>query len=308
MAPGRCSSRCPSAVTAIAPSSGHAVDRTHRLAAFLIRTPGRCSRLGAVREDHNLHDEVRSTWDELAAFWDERMEAGLTWQRHLIQPAVERLLRLQRGERVLEIACGNGEFARRMSELGGQVLAVDFSDGMLERARVHGGDIDYRRADAMDEAAILALGEPGSFDAVVSNMAIMDMESIEPMVAASSRLLTPAGRFVFSTLHPAFNSGDVRPMVESHMEGGLRETYSVKVSSYSRSSSGKGVAIPDQPVEQWYFHRPLWMILQPFFDHRFALDGLEEPLVGAEHGKQGTPGFVYTQVPGVLVARLRRTV
>jgi hypothetical protein len=80
------------------------------------------------------------------------------------------------------------------------------------------------------------------------------------------------------------------------------------VSSYSRSSSEKGVAIPDQPVEQWYFHRPLWMILQPFFDHRFALDGLEEPLVGAEHGNQGTPGFVYTQVPGVLVARLRRTV
>jgi hypothetical protein len=160
----------------------------------------------------------------------------------------------------------------------------------------------------MDEAAILALGEPGSFDAVVSNMAIMDMESIEPMVAASSRLLTPAGRFVFSTLHPAFNSEDVRPMVESDTEGGLREIYSVKVSSYSRSSSGKGVAIPDQPVEQWYFHRPLWMILQPFFDHRFALDGLEEPLVGAEHGKQGTPGFVYTQVPGVLVARLRRTV
>jgi ubiquinone/menaquinone biosynthesis C-methylase UbiE len=261
-----------------------------------------------VREDHNLHDQVRSTWDELAAFWDERMEAGLTWQRHLIQPAVERLLRLEPGERVLEIACGNGEFARRMSELGGQVLATDFSDGMLERARVHGGNIDYTRVDAMDEAAILGLGEPGSFDAVVSNMAIMDMESIEPMVAASSRLLTPAGRFVFSTLHPSFNSGDVRPMVESEMEGGLREIYSVKVSSYSRSSSGKGVAIPDQPVEQWYFHRPLWMILQPFFDHGFALDGLEEPLVGAEHGKQGTPAFVYTQVPGVLVARLRRTV
>jgi ubiquinone/menaquinone biosynthesis C-methylase UbiE len=260
-----------------------------------------------VSDEHDLHDEVRSTWDELAAFWDERVGAGSTWQRHLIQPAVERLLLLQPGERVLEIACGNGEFARRMSELGGQVLAVDFSDGMLERARAHGGDIDYRRTDAMDESAILALGEPGSFDAVVCNMAIMDMESIEPMVAASARLLTPAGRFVFSTLHPAFNSGDVRPMVEFDTGGTIKEIYSVKVSSYSRSSVGRGVAIPSQPVEQWYFHRPLWMILEPFFDHGFALDGLEEPLVGTEHGKAGTPGFVYTQLPGVLVARLRRT-
>jgi ubiquinone/menaquinone biosynthesis C-methylase UbiE len=261
-----------------------------------------------VSEEHDLHDEVRSTWDELAAFWDERMEAGLTWQRHLIQPAVERLLRLQSGERVLEIACGNGEFARRMSELGGQVLATDFSDGMLERARAHGGDIDYFHTDAMDEAAILALGEPGSFDAVVCNMAIMDMESIEPMVAASSRLLTRAGRFVFSTLHPAFNSGNVRPMVEFDMQGSLTEIYSVRVSSYSRSSVGRGVAIPDQPVEQWYFHRPLSMILEPFFDHGFALDALEEPLVDSEHAKPGTPGFVYTQLPGVLVARLRRII
>ena len=70
----------------------------------------------------------------------------------------------------------------------------------------------------------------------------------------------------------------------------------------------KGVAIPGQPVEQWYFHRPLWMILKPFFDRGFALDGLEEPLVGPERGDPGTPMFVYTQLPGVLVARMRRTI
>ena len=73
-----------------------------------------------MSKEHNLHDEVHSAWDELSAFWDERMEAGTTWQRHVIQPSVERLLQLGPGERVLEIACGNGEFARRMSELGGR--------------------------------------------------------------------------------------------------------------------------------------------------------------------------------------------
>jgi SAM-dependent methyltransferase len=143
------------------------------------------------------------------------MQAGRTWQNRLIQPAVEGLLLLRSGERVLEIACGNGEFARRMKELDLHVLATDFSENMLERARAHGGDIDYLPADATDEGALLALGEPGSFDAVVSNMAIMDMESIEPMVAAAARLLGPNGRFVFSTLHPSFNSGDVRPMVRA---------------------------------------------------------------------------------------------
>src|SRR5260221_9800949 len=120
-------------------------------------------------------EDVRAAWDANAAYWDEQMEAGNTWQQFLIEPAVERVLRLEPGERVLEIACGNGEFSRRMASLGATVLATDFSEPMIERARSHGGDIEYRIADATDRAALLALGEPGSFDAVVCNMAVMDM-------------------------------------------------------------------------------------------------------------------------------------
>jgi hypothetical protein len=55
-----------------------------------------------VSDERSLHDDVRAAWDELANFWDQQMQAGATWQRHLIQPSVERLLRLERGERVLE--------------------------------------------------------------------------------------------------------------------------------------------------------------------------------------------------------------
>jgi SAM-dependent methyltransferase len=254
----------------------------------------------------DLHDEVRGAWDALAGFWDERMGAGETWQGGLIQPAVERVLALRSGERVLEIACGNGEFARRMAELGGSVLAVDFSEAMLERARAHGGNIEYREVDATDEKALLALGESGSFDVVVSNMAIMDMQDIEPMISASAMLLRDGGRFVFSTLHPAFNSGEAVPTAEGvFLDHDFRTVYSVKVSRYGVASRGKGVAVAGQPVEQWYFHRPLAEILRPFFDHGFALDGLEEPLLEASHHTPGSPSFVFTEIPGVLVGRLR---
>jgi 2-polyprenyl-3-methyl-5-hydroxy-6-metoxy-1,4-benzoquinol methylase len=259
-----------------------------------------------VSDETPGNDDVREAWDALAAYWDERVEAGETWQRHLIQPSVERLLELQPGERVLEIACGNGEFARRMAELGASVLATDFSEGMLARARARGGDVEYQRVDATDEGALLAVGDPGSFDAVVSNMAVMDMESIDPMATAVARLLRPAGRFVLSTLHPAFNSGEAVPTAELvYRDGDVRKVYSVKVSSYAKPSIAKGVALPGQPVEQWYFHRSISDILRPFFDRGFALDRLEEPLVDPEHGTSGSPGYVYTEVPGVLVARLR---
>jgi hypothetical protein len=50
------------------------------------------------------------------------------------------------------------------------------------------------------------------------------------------------------------------------------------------------------------------MILAPFFEQGFALDALEEPLLRPEHQEPGTPSYVYTEVPGVLVARMRRSI
>src|SRR5262245_46038018 len=186
------------------------------------------------------NDEVREAWDALAGYWDGQMEAGKTWQRVLIAPPVERLLAIQPGERVVEFACGNGEFARRMAELGAAVLATDFSNAMLERARARGGPIEYRSLDATDGSAIRALGEPGSFDAAVSNMAVMDMTDLAPMARAVHDLVRSGGRFVVSTLHPAFNSGDVVVVTEQTDDHrGVTRTHSIKRSTYIRPSTGQ---------------------------------------------------------------------
>jgi hypothetical protein len=49
------------------------------------------------------------------------------------------------------------------------------------------------------------------------------------------------------------------------------------------------------------------MILEPFFVHGFAVDGLEEPLLTpSDRQKPGKPEYVFTQIPGVLVCRMRR--
>lgn len=247
------------------------------------------------------NDGVRDVWDALASYWDEQMQAGTTWQRTLIAPAVERLLELQPGERVLELACGNGEFARRMTALGASVLATDFSEPMLERARAHGGDIDYRHLDATDRDAISALATDGPFDAAVSNMALMDMPDIAPMASALAALVRPRGRLVISTLHPAFNSGEAVRIVEETEDehGWIVRTHSVKRSSYITPSTGKGVALEGQPVTHWYFHRPLQCIAGPFLDHGWVIDGLEEPVL-----KPPAPPF--DEIPGVIVIRFRR--
>jgi len=95
---------------------------------------------GIVNEqDQRLNDEGRTLWDQKAAFWDDlHGDDGNRFHRRLISPTVERLLALQRGEKVLDVACGNGVLARRLAALGGQVTAVDFSATLLDRARQRG--------------------------------------------------------------------------------------------------------------------------------------------------------------------------
>ncbi len=256
--------------------------------------------------DEPTNEDVRSRWDANAAFWDDEVEAGRTWQRTLVAPAVGSLLDLEPGERVLEIACGNGEYARRMAELGIHVVATDFSEGMLERARARGGDVEYRHLDATDPASFAGIADAGPFDAVVCNMAMMDMQTLDPLAEALPGLLAPAGRFVFSVIHPAFcGGGSVRMLEQVEHEDHVERRLSVKVSRYITPYAGRGIAIEGQPEPQWYFDRPISLLLEPFFRAGLAVDGIEEAVMPPGVVREGSMDALFQEIPGIFAARLR---
>ncbi len=253
------------------------------------------------------NEDVREVWDRKAPFWDEYMKEGNRHSKAIIWPAQERLLGLRPGESVLEIACGNGNFARRMARAGAKVVATDFSEAFIELARartVENADmIDYRLLDATDAARLLALGER-RFDAVVCAMALMDMAEIEPLAASLPWLLKQGGRFVFSVIHPSFESPTTTRVTEWHegQNGVSVITHSIKVKDYATPFAAKGTAIRGEPEPHWYFHRPLGALLAPFFAAGFVLDGIEEPV--SPHGEEGRWSS-QSELPPVLVARMR---
>lgn len=263
------------------------------------------------RLPQQLNDEVRSIWDHNADFWDERMGEGNQFHKLLIEPAQLELLELQGGELVLDLACGNGQFARTMADLGARVVAMDGAPRMIEhaiaRSAAHRERIEFKVCDCTDREQLLALGER-QFDAAVCTMAIMDIAEIEPLAAATARMLKPRASFVFSLLHPCFNSGFAKHGLERHDIGGeLVEEYYVKVSRYSRPVTTKGLAMVGQPQPQYYFHRPLAMLFKIFFDAGYVLDGLAEPSFGDRADCQKVFDMVYKEIPPALVARFRLT-
>ena len=258
-----------------------------------------------------LNQKAQDVWNTNAEFWDARFGEGNDFQNLLIGPATERLLDLQPGDLVLDAGCGNGAFSRRMAQLGAQVVAFDFSRRFLEYARErttdHRDRIDYKLIDATDENQLLALGK-NRFDAAVCTMALMDIAAIQPLTSALSQLLRPGGHFVFSVLHPCFNSPEgLRKAVTEEDRGGRIETvYAVQVSAYAEPSTIKGIGMIGQPVAQYYFHRPIHILFGVCFKAGFVLDGIEEPTFGPQAvGNRPLSWQCFKHIPPVLVARMR---
>lgn len=254
-----------------------------------------------------LKHEVTRIWDRNADFWDEKMGEGNAFHKLLIEPAQLRLLNLIGGEAILDIACGNGQFARKMADLGAKVVAIDASGKMIDNARARSGNyqnrIEYRVVDCTDQEQLLSMGER-RFDHVVCTMALMDMCEIQPLIAAAARLLKTNGRFVFSLCHPCFNSGLSKHGMERHDIGGeLVEEYYVRVSRYAEPMTTTGLAIVGQPAPQYYFHRPLAKLFGGFFAEGFVLDGLEEPTFPESGDTARLFEMVFQKIPPALVAR-----
>jgi len=260
----------------------------------------------------NLIDKTQAIWDQKAAWWDEFMgDDGNDFHRNLIRPPVEELLALQPDELVLDAACGNGLFARRMASQGAQVVAFDGSQVFLDSAKARGGaeneQIDYRLVDATKLDQMLALGE-GRFDAAVCLMAIMDIPVIEPLFQAMHRLLKPGGRFVFATAHPCFSTvGNQRVVEMDESNGEMVATYSIKISTYIQSSYGKGVGVIGEPVPHYYFDRPLNHLFKAGFDAGLVVDGFEEPTFeGKPEPARPFSWINYKDIPPTIVVRMRK--
>jgi 2-polyprenyl-3-methyl-5-hydroxy-6-metoxy-1,4-benzoquinol methylase len=254
--------------------------------------------------------ESRDIWDTNAEAWDKKIGSGGGWQSILIAPTVERMLNIQPGENVLDIACGNGQFTRRLADLGASIVASDFSPRLIELARQrtteHIDCITYHIVDATDEAQLLALAGPEKprFDAAVCNNALMDMPAIEPIFRAVRQLLRPGGRFVFSIMHPCFNglSMSMQPELADYA---AEPTYSIKVSRYLSADVTKGLAITEQPLQQYYWHRPLHVLLNSAFSNGLVMDRLEEPAITRETPSKNACDWANYDMPPLLFVRLR---
>ena len=169
------------------------------------------------------------------------------------------------GRRVLDLGCGYGWHCRFAAEQGAaEVLGLDLSEKMLEKARSMGGEIQYRLCGIENyeypEAA---------WDLVVSNLALHYVADLDRVFSLVRRTLAEEGVFLFNIEHPVFTAGvgqewvygsDGRPLywpVDGYFQPGERSTHFL------------GCPVVKQ-------HHTLTQILMGLRRAGFALDWVEE--------------------------------
>jgi ubiquinone/menaquinone biosynthesis C-methylase UbiE len=113
---------------------------------------------------------------------------------------VERARPIGASDRILDLGCGTGIVARVLRErLGGaaNVVGLDASALMLEKARSIAPELDFREGNAM----ALPFAD-GSFDLVLCQQMLQFVPDRLAALREVGRVLSPGGRFIASTWRP----------------------------------------------------------------------------------------------------------
>jgi SAM-dependent methyltransferase len=204
-------------------------------------------------------DPVRDAYNYLAPFFAARAPHK-AHNALYDRPAVQSLLPPLAGTRVLDAGCGPGLYAEWLVAQGAEVVGVDVSPTMVTLAREHlGGHATFHVADLARPLPFLAAG---SFDVVVSALALDYVRDWDGVFAEFFRLLRPPGTVVFSAGHPADE------FYRLHPEGNYFDIEPV-VAVFK--------AFPPEPVRVPYFRRPLGAMIAPLRAAGFLLDTILEP-------------------------------
>jgi len=138
--------------------------------------------------------QVRAMFDRIAGLYDGMntlMTAGL---HHRWRARAVALARVGPGARAIDVATGTGDLAIALARAvapGGEVVACDFSERMLERARAKAPGLRFEWADALS----LPYADD-SFDAATAGFGVRNFADLQRGIEEMARVVRPGGRVV----------------------------------------------------------------------------------------------------------------
>jgi ubiquinone/menaquinone biosynthesis C-methylase UbiE len=132
--------------------------------------------------------------------WSTSYDADKNLTRDLDQKVTREALANLHFNSILEIGCGTGKNTAFLAQIGESVRALDFSQGMIEKAKekVQAKNVRFSVADITKKWPC----NNGEFDLVVCNLVLEHIADLTFIFSEAARVLQNKGSFFVNELHP----------------------------------------------------------------------------------------------------------
>jgi len=132
--------------------------------------------------------------------WSEIYDSNENLTRDLDQKVTRDTLADQHFNSILELGCGTGKNTVYLAQIGTNVHALDFSQGMIEKARekVRAGNVRFEIADLTKHWHC----EDQAYDLITCNLVLEHIADLSHIFSEAARTLQPGGKFLINELHP----------------------------------------------------------------------------------------------------------
>lgn len=196
-----------------------------------------------------------TSWNEVADWYHELLEHNQdSFQRRVILPNLLRVMELKSGQTVLDLACGQGFFARQFATFGVRVIGVDLAPELIARAKQQpvprGSTSPTYYVAAADHVPRV---HTESVDKIAIVLALQNIENAAAVLQECHRVLKVNGQLFIVLNHPCFRI----PNASAWGDAG-----SVQYRRIERYLSADKIGIQMHPgaapqVKTITFHRPL---------------------------------------------------
>jgi ubiquinone/menaquinone biosynthesis C-methylase UbiE len=220
------------------------------------------------------------SWGSVASWYAKHLESPDTYHAQVILPNLVRLVGPKPGERILDIACGEGFFARALAKKGAILEGADVGAELLSIAKEKSPEIVFHHASAENLTPI----PDGTFSQAIIVLAIQNIEHTDRVIASASRVLQPGGSFHIVMNHPAFRIPRSSAW-EFNVKSGVQSRRIDAYMSESKADMEMHPGRADSP-KTVSFHRPLQYYFKALASNGFTVDRLEE-WISHKHSDSG---------------------
>lgn len=213
----------------------------------------------------------KNSYDKNAEFWVKIIRENRDrYRTDLTDQALLTAVGDPHGLVVLDAGCGEGYMSRALAERGAKVTGIDFSAELIKAAKTH--ERMHELPISFDVGSVNGLPYgPNTFDLVLCNHLLNDLEDPAGAIKEFSRVLSEDGRIIILMLHPCLYTARAK---RDQADNDIPASTYFQTRSVSQNFVVDGLQSP-VPVTAWL--RPLEFYTKALEEAGFAITSLTEP-------------------------------